>query len=114
MTARPELPCRDPRRDPDDWFASLDVDRGRPSAAANAMALCAGCPIRWDCVEIAMDAEGGTPARNRFGIFGGLAPGDRFALHRKRTATARVRLELAAAVDVPADTGDPPGQDVAA
>lgn len=113
MTA-PVLPCRDPRRDPDDWFASLDVDRGRPSAAATAIKLCRGCPIQRDCLEVAMTAEGGTPVSNRFGIFGGMSPAQRLGLHRKRIAASRARMELAAAVEVPDGTGDPPGQDVAA
>lgn len=42
---RPELPCN---RDPDLWFADDPADLER------AKALCAGCPIRRECLAAAL------------------------------------------------------------
>ncbi|WP_207545435.1 WhiB family transcriptional regulator, partial [Mycolicibacter sinensis] len=44
MKNQPELPCN---RDPDLWFADDPADLER------AKALCAGCPIRRQCLALA-------------------------------------------------------------
>lgn len=72
----------------------------------NARQICLKeCPVRRECLQSAMAAEASVSVKFRHGVWGGLGPAQRQALHRKRVAAAR---ELAAA------PGDPPGQVVAA
>ena len=52
-----------------------------------ALATCAGCPVREQCLELAMRAESGT---YREGIFGGYTAEQRKALARARTDAAEV------------------------
>lgn len=65
---------------PAHWFPD-DSDTG---AIAEAVAVCAECPVRADCLEDAMSVHG-----LRYGIWGGLTRPQRRALRRKRTAAAR-------------------------
>jgi len=61
--------CRD--ADPDLFFPAT------PGESDHALALCAICPVRSDCLEYALEA------RERFGIWGGLTEKQRLALlHR--------------------------------
>jgi WhiB family redox-sensing transcriptional regulator len=61
--------CRD--ADPDLFFPAT------PDESAHALALCAVCPVRLDCLEYALDA------RERFGIWGGSTEKQRLALLRR-------------------------------
>lgn len=76
--------CRDD--DPDLYF-----DEGSVGAA---LAACRTCPVRQQCLELAMTVEGGLSQYSRFGIYGGLNPEERAALAKKRakagTAPRRV------------------------
>lgn len=65
--------CRD--SDPDAWFA----DEEKPKAAHynNVKKLCAACPVQAMCLEYAMTN------RELHGIWGGLAPKERWNLNRK-------------------------------
>ncbi len=56
MKNRPQLPCN---REPDLWFADHPADLER------AKALCAGCPIRRQCLAVALHR--GEP----WGVWGG-------------------------------------------
>ena len=57
------------------------------STAAQARAICAGCPIRVACLNYAMEMEASTvDTRHRHGVWGGLLPEQRAELaKRKRT-----------------------------
>ncbi|MFE7097000.1 WhiB family transcriptional regulator [Streptomyces erythrochromogenes] len=50
------------------------------SSDATAKALCAGCPVRFRCLEEALREEGTTPPGYRSDIRGGLTPSERAAL----------------------------------
>lgn len=53
-----------------------------------AGALCTGCPVMAECLAVAMTAEGslvGGKFSGRYGVWGGLTPDQRAALHRRRT-----------------------------
>lgn len=65
-------PCQ--MADPDIWFT--------PSSEAVAVAACWKCPAREVCLQVAMDAEGTARTSSRFGVWGGLTPMQRSALHR--------------------------------
>ncbi|MDN5688546.1 MAG: WhiB family transcriptional regulator [Brachybacterium sp.] len=52
----------------DSMFFPLGPDQG-----AMAVKLCWDCPIRARCLTVALEEERGTPARDRFGIRGGLS-----------------------------------------
>lgn len=43
----------------------------------DAADLCAGCPVRQQCYDLAMSTELGTAPTYRFGIFGGASPAQR-------------------------------------
>ena len=47
-----------------------------PSAYAQARLICAGCPVREDCLE--------THLAEQLGLWGGLSPPERVALRRRR------------------------------
>lgn len=64
--------------DPELFF----VERGRSSAPAKR--ICAGCPVRLPCLELALSAAGSYA--DDHGIYGGLTPRERLAL-RRRPAT---------------------------
>jgi WhiB family redox-sensing transcriptional regulator len=88
----------------DEWFPpepDARHTRSRGAYEERARALCADCPVKAECLELALRAEGrpyGTP----HGIFGGMAPWERQNLlrsRRRRAYSARVRTERA---EVPA------------
>lgn len=66
--------------DPEAWFP----DAGQQMKAERAKAVCATCPLREQCLEIAMEAEAGADTKFRYGIFGGLSPRQRHALAREQ------------------------------
>jgi WhiB family redox-sensing transcriptional regulator len=61
--------CRD--ADPDLFFPTTTEEMD------HALALCAICPVRCDCLEYALDA------RERFGIWGGLTEKQRLSMARR-------------------------------
>ncbi|MFD4830192.1 WhiB family transcriptional regulator [Streptomyces uncialis] len=67
--------------DPDLWFDGISV--------FEAQRVCAGCVVRLTCLEHAMESEASTSLYSRYGIFGGLTPGERVALRRARQNAAR-------------------------
>ena len=74
--------------DPSWWFPSKLVQ-----TTAMAKAVCAGCPVREQCLELALAeldvADGDTETTAlRFGILGGLSPKERTALARQRARQA--------------------------
>ena len=69
-------PCRRPGTDPEAWF----VDNLTMQAAA---ALCAGCPLRADCLAYAIDH----PAQTEYGVWAGTTAGRRRTLRAEFPAT---------------------------
>lgn len=60
-----------------EWFFPAPGRQGLP-AAAQAKAVCAGCEIRQDCLDHALDHH------EVHGIWGGLTPQARRAMRRRR------------------------------
>lgn len=71
-------PCTAPGVNPEDWFPDEPGSGYQPRARARyesrALALCRGCPVVIECLELAMLREG--PARGH-GTSGGTAPWQR-------------------------------------
>jgi WhiB family redox-sensing transcriptional regulator len=69
--------CADSGLDPDEWFpVSPDPAKARLQAAA-AIAVCAGCPVRGQCLELSLRHWN----IGQHGIWGGLLATDRARLH---------------------------------
>jgi WhiB family redox-sensing transcriptional regulator len=81
--------CRADGVDPDVFFPANTVD-----SIDKARAICAGCPVRQDCLIDCMRHEGGKAAVSRFGVFAGLSPRQRAALYQ-RLRDARKRKKQA-------------------
>jgi WhiB family transcriptional regulator, redox-sensing transcriptional regulator len=79
--------CASSRLDPDEWFPlAPDVTKARDQAAS-AIAICAGCPVRADCLELSLRHPFDIGA---YGVWGGLVEGERRALRRQWLAGTRV------------------------
>lgn len=61
-------------------------DRWNSSTYTAGKRVCAGCPVRADCLEHAMAMEGGSAHQYRSGLWGGLTPNQRAQLARARRA----------------------------
>jgi WhiB family redox-sensing transcriptional regulator len=69
--------------DPDEWFPlTRDVGLAREQAA-RAIAICAKCPVRADCLELALRHSFGVGAH---GVWGGLVAEERREIRRRRLA----------------------------
>lgn len=91
---------------PDDWHPSLvkltrlagdeASDAGRRAWEKRAAHLCAPCPVRLGCLELALRYEETAPDEDVHGIWGGLLPWQRRGLinYRRRLA-AQSRPEAA-------------------
>jgi WhiB family redox-sensing transcriptional regulator len=76
--------CADGTLDPDEWFpVSTDAEAARREAAA-AIAICAACPVREECLEVSLRHW----AIGQHGVWGGLVPAERAALRRRWLAAA--------------------------
>lgn len=71
--------CRD--EDPELFFPVSETGPGARQVAA-AKAVCAGCPVRAECLEYALDIG------LDHGIFGGTTDGERRKLFRRTRAEA--------------------------
>ena len=91
--------CADGALDPDDWYPVATKSARARVEAARALALCAVCPVRAQCLELSMrvwDAGG------QHGIWGGLVEPDR----RGARAGWLAGTPVTALLDVvPADRG---------
>jgi WhiB family transcriptional regulator, redox-sensing transcriptional regulator len=67
--------CR--TKDPETWFPVSEIGPGA-TQVAEAKAVCAGCPVREDCLEFAL-ALG-----LDYGVFGGMSASERRKLVRTR------------------------------
>jgi WhiB family transcriptional regulator, redox-sensing transcriptional regulator len=79
--------CADSGLDPDQWYpVSIEPARARQEAAA-AIAVCASCPVRAQCLELSLrhwDV-------GQHGVWGGLVAADRAYLRRRWAAGHRGR-----------------------
>ena len=51
-----------------------------------AKRVCEGCPVREACLRMALDAERGAGLYERYGIFGGTTPVERFRMQKENAA----------------------------
>ena len=83
--------CADSGLDPDQWYpASTNPVRARHEAAA-AIAVCTGCPVRAQCLQLSLrhwDV-------GQHGIWGGLVATDRASLRRRWPVGHRGRRRTA-------------------
>lgn len=90
----PQAHCVGASIDPDEWFPlAAEPPRAR-SQASHALALCAGCPVRAECLELSLRHWGGV---GRYGIWGGMLVPERRALRRRWLAGASVSTLLGSA-----------------
>jgi WhiB family transcriptional regulator, redox-sensing transcriptional regulator len=85
--------------DPDDWYPIASKSAPARAEAARALAVCAVCPVRVECLEFSMrrwDAGG------EHGIWGGLVEADRAAARASWLAGTSVRALLET---IPAEHG---------
>jgi len=69
--------CASSRVDPDQWFpVAQDAAKAREEAA-DAIAVCAACPVRAECLEFALRHSSGFGAH---GVWGGMVEADRRSL----------------------------------
>ena len=74
--------CADNSLDPDEWFpVSIEPARARGEAAA-AIAICASCPVRAQCLEMSLRHWD----IGQHGVWGGLVAADRAELRRRLPA----------------------------
>lgn len=76
---RARAACSQPDMDPDIWFPDNEV-----GAIGKARAICARCPVRAQCLDDILDAEGGRAPKARFGVYAGLTPRQRAHQYRAR------------------------------
>jgi hypothetical protein len=71
-----------------DFFPNVSADdRTRRNAYVHAIAICATCPVRRECLDAALHEE--RDARERYGCRGGLTPRQRRDLGRRRSRRKR-------------------------
>ena len=54
--------------------------------AQEAKRICAGCPVRLQCLRDALEVEGDADTRGRHGIYGALTAWERMQLNKRRRA----------------------------
>jgi hypothetical protein len=87
--------CADSDLDPDQWFpVSADPAAARLEAAA-AIAVCAACPVRRECLVLSLRHWD----IGRHGVWGGLVTADRGRLRHGLTAARSARRGIAVGRD---------------
>jgi hypothetical protein len=86
--------CSGTEVDPDAWFPVATRWQQARAEAAPALALCAACPVRAECLELSMRQWG---EAGRHGIWGGLLEVERVAVRQRWLAGASVERLLAGA-----------------
>lgn len=79
--------CRNDDVEPE-WF--FPAQENGPSLSL-ARSVCQYCPVKQQCFEEAMAAEGGRPAKSRYGVFAGLTGGQRYALYERTRSRSKPR-----------------------
>jgi len=96
LTARvvsPLAKCTGSAVDPDEWFPVAAAPEAARIEAARALALCAICPVRAECLELSMRRWN---TIGRHGILGGFVEAERGALHARWLAGTPVATLLRA------------------
>ncbi|HWG64222.1 MAG TPA: WhiB family transcriptional regulator, partial [Streptosporangiaceae bacterium] len=79
--------------DPDEWFPITSARKGARLEASRALAVCNGCPVRAECLEVSMRFWF---AAGRHGVWGGYVEAERSDLRRDWLAGVPVRTLLGA------------------
>lgn len=83
--------CSGAATDPDEWFPVASVVTAARSEAERALALCATCPVRAECLELSMRQW---RTIGKYGIWGGLVEAERAAARGDWLAGAEVTALL--------------------
>jgi hypothetical protein len=86
--------CASSGVDPDEWFPITAAADGARVEASRALALCATCPVRGECLELSLRQWAGV---GRHGIWGGLVEAERSLLRVKWLAGVPVAALLQSA-----------------
>jgi WhiB family redox-sensing transcriptional regulator len=80
--------CRtaEPRPNPRLFFPDGAVGQAAAASYRVAKEWCEICPVRAACLAAAMTREGSATAKERWGVWGGLDPSERFALYKRQAA----------------------------
>mgnify|MGYP001585957220 CR=1 FL=1 len=65
------------------WFPNSYTSPTGRYQADQAISICLACPVRRECLDEALAAEGGLVADRRNGILAGYTPTDRYNIHRQ-------------------------------
>lgn len=80
--------CADDSIDPETFFPNMGSEAGSVGGlsltARRAKRICDACPVKAQCLQVAMDNE--KTARYRWGIWGGLTPAERHEVAKGRRA----------------------------
>jgi hypothetical protein len=76
----PEARCAAAAIDPDDWFPVTSEPAKARAQSTHALALCAACAVRAECLELALRHWAGA---GRHGIWGGTLESQRQVLRKK-------------------------------
>jgi WhiB family redox-sensing transcriptional regulator len=79
--------CAGPDLNPDDWFPVAQEAAMARDQAARAIAVCARCPVRPDCLELSLRSTAGIGAH---GVWGGLVEEERRSVRRRWLAGTSV------------------------
>jgi WhiB family redox-sensing transcriptional regulator len=74
--------------DPDEWFPLTEDLAQAREQAARAIAVCAECPVRAECLELSLRPSFGIGAH---GVWGGLVAAERRQLRRRWLAAVLTR-----------------------
>jgi WhiB family transcriptional regulator, redox-sensing transcriptional regulator len=96
--------CSGAATDPDEWFPVAAVVPAARAEAQRALALCAACPVRAECLEMSLRQW---QTIGKHGIWGGLVEAERAMAHREWLAGAQVTALLGAPVSEPAESPGP-------
>lgn len=87
LVTSPRARCVNPAIHPDEWFPLASEPAKAREQASAALALCAACPVRAACLELALRHWRGA---GQHGIWGGTLATERAALRPMWLAGAKV------------------------
>ena len=88
--------CADGALDPDEWFPVSEPARAARQEAAAAIAVCAACPVRGECLALSLRHWD----IGRHGVWGGLVAADRAQLRARARAGRTGGRQIAIVRDV--------------
>ena len=89
LVMSPLARCSTAAIDPDQWFPVATTATAARAEATPALAVCALCPVRAECLELSLRHWA---TIGRHGIWGGLVEAERAVAHRQWIAGAEVAL----------------------